>query len=94
MPANFETMFRLPVLAFLACAIAGASPLSWKWDIFQPANSLSSPQYAIHLLTDPSNNNDVRAEDEIVLRGVTELDLSDPHIIGRQMVFGSIHGGY
>jgi hypothetical protein len=35
-------MFRLPVLVFLACAIAGASPLSWNWDIFQPANSLDS----------------------------------------------------
>ena len=35
-------MFRLPVLALLGCAIAGASPLSWNLDIFQPANSLSS----------------------------------------------------
>ena len=35
-------MYRLPILVLLACAIAGASPLSWNWDIFQPANSLDS----------------------------------------------------
>jgi hypothetical protein len=45
MPASFEgAMFRVPVLVLLACAIAGASPLSWNWDIFQPANSLRSIQ--------------------------------------------------
>jgi hypothetical protein len=36
-------MFRLPVLVCLTCAIAGASPLAWNWDIFHPANSLVSP---------------------------------------------------
>jgi hypothetical protein len=32
----------MPVLVVLTCAIAEASPLSWHWDIFQPANSLGS----------------------------------------------------
>jgi hypothetical protein len=37
-------MFRLPSLVLLSCAIAGASTLSWNWDVFQPANSLISPR--------------------------------------------------
>jgi hypothetical protein len=36
-------MIRLPLLVLLSSAIAGASPLSWNWDVFQSANSLNAP---------------------------------------------------
>ena len=60
-------MFRLTILVILTCAIAGASPLAWNWDIFQPANSLltssvfSAPPDAVNLIADsyPSSLADV-----------------------------------
>ena len=60
-------MFRLTILVFLTCALAGAAPLAWNWDIFQPANSLltssvfSPPPDAVNLIANsyPSNIADV-----------------------------------
>jgi hypothetical protein len=105
-------MFRLPVLAFLVCAIAGASPLPWNWDLFRPANynnagdvanwlpaaSALTDLYSKSVAADEAINSDFHAEDEIVPGAVTELDLSSlfgrPQIIGGQIVFGSMPGGY
>jgi hypothetical protein len=85
-------MFRLPVLVALVCICAGASTMSWRWDVFQPTS-----RYFINV-GDITNwlpfvdaeekpielDGELPDEDETVPGGLTIFDLSS--------LYGSDHG--